>query len=264
MPDERVIGIGELTRRHAVPVGGHHHRRTVLVCPADHQRRCPSAVIARTSAGTRARHVADMARPARVRPRGRDQDLCGAATGRAPSEVGAGLDDTSGCRPPAPKPPSASSTARNASGAAGGHGRHRDRHVRCPRARLGLRDRQAVARKQRDKRRRGRSRRNARRPVGDRTRPQARRHRRVARRRAAGASTRRIPRRAPVSGSTTAFAAASLPQQALTPEAQRGHQGQVRGPRSHRRRGGRRIGSPERVVVGSVTAAVRWPPARTQ
>ena len=37
LADERVVAVGGLTRRDAAPVGGHHHRRPVLVGPADHQ-----------------------------------------------------------------------------------------------------------------------------------------------------------------------------------------------------------------------------------
>ena len=78
LADERVVAVGELTRRDAAPVGGHHHRRSVLVRPADHQDVVAlEPVIAREHVRRHgeARHVADVARPTRVRPRGRDEDL---------------------------------------------------------------------------------------------------------------------------------------------------------------------------------------------
>ena len=80
LADERVVAVGELTRRHALPVGGDHHRRAVLVRPADHQDVVAlQPVVAREHVRRHgeARHVADVARAARVRPRGRDEDLLG-------------------------------------------------------------------------------------------------------------------------------------------------------------------------------------------
>ncbi len=76
--DERVVAVGELARGHAFAVGRHHHRRPVLVGPADHEDVVAlEAVIAREDVRRHAgpRDVAEMAWAASVWPRDRDEDL---------------------------------------------------------------------------------------------------------------------------------------------------------------------------------------------
>ena len=76
--DELVVAVGELTRRDAAPVGGDHHRRAVLVRPAHHQDVVAlQPVVAREHVRRHgeAGHVADVARPTRVGPGRRDEDL---------------------------------------------------------------------------------------------------------------------------------------------------------------------------------------------
>ena len=76
--DQRVVAVGELTRGHAFAVGGDHHRRAVLVRPADHEDVVAlEPVIAREDVRRHAGagDVAEMPRAARVGPRDRDEDL---------------------------------------------------------------------------------------------------------------------------------------------------------------------------------------------
>ena len=72
------VAIGNLTRRDALPVGSDHRRRAVLVRPAHHQDVVAlQAVVAREDVrGHReAHHVPEVTGPARIRPRGGDQNL---------------------------------------------------------------------------------------------------------------------------------------------------------------------------------------------
>ena len=78
LADEPVEALRGLTRRLAGGVRGDHDRRPVLVRPADHEHVvAPQPVVAgeRVRRDAEARHVADVAQPARVRPRDRNQDL---------------------------------------------------------------------------------------------------------------------------------------------------------------------------------------------
>ena len=78
LADERVVAVGELTRRDAFAIGGHHHRGAVLVRPAHHHHVVAlQPVVASEDVGRDpgTRDVAEVPRPAGVRPRDRDQDL---------------------------------------------------------------------------------------------------------------------------------------------------------------------------------------------
>ena len=78
LADERVEAIRCLTRRLAGGVRRDHDRRSVLVRPADHEHVVPAKpVIAgeRVRRDAEARDMTDVAGPARIRPRHRDQDL---------------------------------------------------------------------------------------------------------------------------------------------------------------------------------------------
>ena len=70
--------LGGLTRRLSRRVGGDHDRRPVLVRAAHHEHVVAAQpVIAgeRVGRDAEARHMADVAEAARIRPRHRDQDL---------------------------------------------------------------------------------------------------------------------------------------------------------------------------------------------
>ena len=78
LADELVEAVGGLTRRLAGGVRRDHDRRPVLVRPAHHEDVVAAQpVIAgeRVRRNAEARHVADVAQAARIRPRDRDQDL---------------------------------------------------------------------------------------------------------------------------------------------------------------------------------------------
>ena len=80
LADERVVLVGQLTRRYALPVRRHHHRRPVLVRPAHHQDVVPlQPVVAREDVRRHREpgHVADVPRPARVGPAGATRIFCG-------------------------------------------------------------------------------------------------------------------------------------------------------------------------------------------
>jgi len=78
LADERVVAVGELTRRDAFPVGGHHHRGAVLVRPAHHHHVVAlQPVVPREDVGRDpgTRDVPEVPRTAGVRPGDGDQDL---------------------------------------------------------------------------------------------------------------------------------------------------------------------------------------------
>ena len=78
LANERVEALGGLTRRLSRGVRRDHDRRAVLVGAADHEHVVAAQPVVageRVRRHSEARHMADMARPARIRPRHRDQDL---------------------------------------------------------------------------------------------------------------------------------------------------------------------------------------------
>ena len=80
LADDGVVAVDELTRRHALAIGGDHDRRAVLVRPGHHQHVVAAqAVIAREHIGRDSEpgHMPDVAWAVRVRPRHRDEDLPG-------------------------------------------------------------------------------------------------------------------------------------------------------------------------------------------
>ena len=74
---ELVVAVSDLTRRDALAIGGHHHRRPMLVGPGHHEDGIAlEAVVAGEDVGrhAEARHMPEMARSARVGPCDRDED----------------------------------------------------------------------------------------------------------------------------------------------------------------------------------------------